>query len=127
MPARALRPCAHVGCGRLVSGKYARCDAHQKLYQNAAAKNRDPDLHALYGAAWRKARAAFLRKHPLCVGPQCVLNGLVTPAVVVDHIKPHKGDKGLFWDRANWQPLCTACHNSKTAREDGGFGRNTAA
>jgi 5-methylcytosine-specific restriction endonuclease McrA len=42
--------------------------------------------------------------------------------VIVDHIVPHKGDQTLFWDRANWRPMAKACHDSKTAREDGGFG-----
>lgn len=28
-----------------------------------------------------------------------------------------------MWDECNWQPLCKPCHDSKTAREDGGFGR----
>jgi 5-methylcytosine-specific restriction protein A len=48
---------------------------------------------------------------------------LVVAATVVDHIKPHKGDKLLFWQRANWQPLWKPCHGVKTATEDGGFGR----
>ncbi|TIX60322.1 MAG: HNH endonuclease, partial [Mesorhizobium sp.] len=40
------------------------------------------------------------------------------PANVVDHIKPHRGDMRLFWNRANWQPLCTRCHSSiKQSRE----------
>lgn len=29
----------------------------------------------------------------------------------------------LFWDPSNWQPLCAGCHSTKTAKEDGGFGR----
>lgn len=41
---------------------------------------------------------------------------------MVDHITPHKGDRGLFWDRNNWQALCKTCHDTKTAAEDGGFG-----
>ncbi|WP_233882799.1 HNH endonuclease [Brevibacillus laterosporus] len=45
---------------------------------------------------------------------------MLTGATVVDHIVPHKGDKTLFWDRKNWQPLCEQCHNRKTAREDRG-------
>lgn len=44
-------------------------------------------------------------------------------ATVVDHNIPHKGNKVLFWDVSNWQSLCKACHDAKTAREDGGFGR----
>ena len=26
-------------------------------------------------------------------------------------IVAHKGDKRLFWDRSNWQPLCVTCHS----------------
>jgi 5-methylcytosine-specific restriction protein A len=44
----------------------------------------------------------------------------------VDHIVPHKGDMRLFWDPRNHQGLCERCHNSKTAREDGGFGHKQA-
>ncbi|WP_309242099.1 HNH endonuclease [Paenibacillus sp. S150] len=35
---------------------------------------------------------------------------------------PHKGDMELFWNEANWQPLCASCHGIKTAKEDGGYG-----
>lgn len=36
----------------------------------------------------------------------------------MDHIKPHRGDQKLFWDRGNWQPLCVHHHNVKTMTED---------
>jgi len=40
------------------------------------------------------------------------------PATVVDHRIPHRGDKRLFWDRNNWEPLCASCHSGhKQARE----------
>lgn len=42
----------------------------------------------------------------------------MTRATVVDHIKPHRGDKALFWDEHNWQPLCKKCHDTKTGKED---------
>ena len=74
-----------------------------------------------YGHRWRKARASFLRMHPLCV--MCQAEGLTVAATVVDHINPHRGDQRLFWDSSNWQPLCKPCHDKKTATEDGGFGR----
>lgn len=48
-------------------------------------------------------------------------------ATVVDHITPHGGDVALFWDVANWQGLCKAHHDEKTAREDGGFGNRTSS
>jgi 5-methylcytosine-specific restriction protein A len=74
-----------------------------------------------YGAAWQRARDGYLAKHPLCAA--CAGHGKTTPANVVDHIKPHKGDRALFWDSTNWQPLCKQCHDVKTATRDGGFGR----
>ncbi|WP_409558335.1 HNH endonuclease [Achromobacter animicus] len=60
----------------------------------------------------------------------------MTAAEVTDHIVPHRlaealasedadriaTARALFWDRANWQPLCWRCHSRKTAREDGAFG-----
>lgn len=61
-----------------------------------------------YGSQWRKARAGFLRKHPLCCC--CEANGRVTPATMVDHVVPHEGDWSLFWRREDWQGLCDDCN-----------------
>jgi len=58
----------------------------------------------LYDSRWRKARLAFLRDRPLCV--QCMDGGRVAPATDVDHVIPHRGNRGLFWDEENWQALC---------------------
>ena len=57
-----------------------------------------------YTREWEKARAEFLRLHPCCA--MCG-----DPAQLVDHIRPHKGDKALFWNWNNWQALCTPCHS----------------
>lgn len=73
-----------------------------------------------YDHRWRQARNAYLADNPLCA--ECDKHGRVTPANIVDHIVPHKGNYALFWDTSNWQPLCKCCHDSKTAKEDGGFG-----
>ncbi len=75
-------------------------------------------MSGLYGYRWQKARAAFLREHPLCT--HCQRRGLVTSATIVDHVTPHRGDEVLFWDVENWQPLCKPCHDSwKQAIEKG--------
>ena len=58
---------------------------------------------------WKRRREAFLQTHPLCV--MCEAAGRATLATVVDHIKPHRGDPELFFDEANWQPLCKPCHD----------------
>ena len=69
-----------------------------------------------YGSRWQKARAIFLAEHPLCC--RCGEEGQVTPATVVDHIEPHKGDQKLFWDQKNWQPLCKPHHDSAKQSEE---------
>lgn len=72
-----------------------------------------------YGGKWQRERITFLSAHPLC--RMCEAKGRITPAKVVDHIEPHKGDRSLFWDRKNWQPLCEPCHNRDKQRiEKGG-------
>lgn len=71
-----------------------------------------------YTYAWQKARAGHLLSHPLCV--LCDQLGRVTAADVVDHKEAHRGDMTLFWDRTNWQSLCTNCHSSVKQREEQG-------
>lgn len=68
-----------------------------------------------YGASWRKLRAWFLRRHPLCAA--CEAKGRLTAATVVDHVLPRRFG-GTDHPR-NLQPLCATCHNAKTAREMG--------
>lgn len=73
---------------------------------------------------WRKARMLWLMTHPLCV--RCEAEGRTVAATVVDHIDPHRGDYERFWSSDNWQSLCKQCHDKKTAREDGAFGRKVS-
>ena len=80
-----------------------------------APDHRPSACKRLYGRRWRKARKAFLAQHPWCV--ECEKTGGDSIARVVDHIAPHGGDVKLFWDRSNWQSLCTRHHNRKTSRE----------
>ena len=79
----------------------------------------------LYDRAWAAYSQHFRREHPLCADPAGVhaAEGRIQPAEVVDHIRPHRGNRALFWDPANHQGLCKRCHDTKTATEDGGFGR----
>lgn len=67
-----------------------------------------------YDSKWQRARAAYLKHHPLCVEHE--KRGELVKANVVDHIVPHKGDMKLFWDSGNWQALCERCHNSYKQR-----------
>ena len=117
MPWSPKKPCCWPGCGTLTDGRY--CAAHARGDRQAQDRERGSAASRGYDARWRKARAAYLAQHPLCV--ECARQGQVTAATVVDHILPHKGDDRLFWHPANWQALCKTCHDTKTATEDGGF------
>jgi 5-methylcytosine-specific restriction protein A len=77
-----------------------------------------------YTSKWKRESATYLLTFPWCA--ECQRQGKQTRANVVDHITPHRGDQPLFWNRHNWQPLCKQCHDSKTAREDGGWGKRQA-
>ena len=65
---------------------------------------------------WRTLRALHLAANPLCV--YCEKAGRVTLATVVDHIIPHRGDEGLFWDANNLQSLCQPHHDATKQREE---------
>lgn len=80
--------------------------------RRAVFDKRRPSARARgYTKAWEKARADFLATNPRCA--RCG-----SLASVVDHIRPHRGDRRLFWDRTNWQPLCASCHSSHKQREE---------
>ncbi|TNB46528.1 HNH endonuclease [Martelella lutilitoris] len=64
-----------------------------------------------YTRQWERESKAFLADYPVCV--RCG-----EPSELVDHIKAHKGNQQLFWDRTNWQPLCHHCHNSAKQSEE---------
>ena len=107
-----MKPCRAPGCPKLVGGSGGHCEDHVKSYD----RRRGTSASRGYGSRWQMARKTYLIRNPVC-------NECGRLATVVDHITPHKGDQKLFWDKMNWQPLCKRCHDSKTAREDGGFGK----
>ena len=91
----------------------------EQEYERARSRTTNRALYAT--AAWRKLRTLYLADHPHCAVPGCR-----RPATVVDHVIAHRGEQTLFFDPANLQALCKPHHDSKTAREDGGFGQTRA-
>ena len=112
MPYRSNIPCKHPGCAALIPHGQMYCEEHKPLH----TKDRAHAAERGYGAKWQRERRKFLEGNPFCV--KCYEEGHITMATVVDHIKPHRGDQKLFWDRSNWQPLCEHHHNVKTMTED---------
>ena len=78
---------------------------HQRSIDNSRIYN---------GRKWRNFRDVRLQEEPLC--RFCTEKGLVVEATVLDHIV-RIVDGGAVYTRANTQPLCTKCHNSKSGRE----------
>lgn len=129
MPRRAKSVCRMAGCGILIDMP-GFCGKHSKVKQQQDDTRRGSAHDRGYTSAWGRARAFYLRKHPLCV--YCQRNGRLTAASVVDHIVAHRlkeaidsGDEArieaarkLFWDSENWQSLCGPCHNSVKQREE---------
>lgn len=116
MPTRAPTPCRHPGCMKVVAPP-GYCDEHRTLRHRDYGRARrgfDAEVGFYNSKQWREVRATFLREHPLCV--MCEARGVLTPAVVVDHIVPIKRG-GARFDGLNLQSLCIGDHNAKTARE----------
>ena len=84
------------------------------------------DWKPFYSTAfWLRRRRLQLQAHPLC--RMCGARGVVTPATVVDHVQPHKGDWNLF-ALGELQSLCKPCHDSpKRAFELRGYSRDVGS
>lgn len=100
--------CGEPGCGALVPS--GRCPTHTRTER--AARN----VHDRWYRTepWSRLRLEVLRTEPFCRA--CLAEGRRTVATDIDHIARHAGDRTLFWDRSNLQPLCHAHHSAKTAR-----------
>ena len=61
-------------------------------------------------------RRAYLNENPLCA--ECHRQGFTVGADELDHIVPVAQAPDRFWDRANLQGLCRACHEEKTKMEN---------
>ncbi len=107
MPRKSKIPCKHPGCPKLAEVSDGYCEERKPLHPTRPSADKRG-----YGSRWRKVRARYLHKHPLCV--KCMSEGRYVQATIVDHIIPHRGDLVLMWDENNYQALCKACHDKKT-------------
>ena len=113
-------------CSRIFScrGLFG-CDASENCLKKKTNSRARPfaragnEHHRFYNSkVWRGIRDIQLSAYPLC--ERCLGLGVVTPAVAVDHVTPHKGDWSLFIAQDNRQSLCVSCHSYKTAMENRG-------
>ncbi|MDT3686760.1 MAG: HNH endonuclease signature motif containing protein [Pseudorhodoplanes sp.] len=113
MSMRAPRIC---GCGyRIASGSQCPCERKREHERKARHDARRPSARQRgYTAEWDSASRAFLLQSE---NYYCAC-GCGRRADTVDHIKPHKGNRELFWDRSNWQAMAFQCHSSRKQREE---------
>lgn len=113
MPEQIPRACRKVGCGGKTTDKSGYCPAHINEGWTQHQKGRSRHQRG-YGSAWEKIREQRLRLDKyLC--QICKSNGVIRPAVVVDHIKPK--EHGGTDDIENLQSLCIPCNGTKTAMD----------
>jgi len=86
--------------------------------QRSRFRDQTQEWRAWYKTArWQKLRWSILvRGCFTCV--MCGHIGNQTSQLVADHITPHRGDEGLFWDENNLQVLCKQCHDSAKAKQE---------
>jgi 5-methylcytosine-specific restriction protein A len=103
MPFKAPKICA---CGRSIPFEaQCQCQKQRERERKARFDARRPSARERgYDARWDRERAAYLKLNKTC--RRCG-----EPSTTVDHIQPHRGNRALFWNRGNWQPLCTTCHS----------------
>jgi len=102
---RSRKYCAAFPCPALAEPGSSYCRKHRPA---PAKKEADPFYLT---PAWRHFRNWYIGRHPLCAA--CEAQGVLTPAVIVDHIVELK-DGGAPYSADNAQSLCVACHNRKT-------------
>ena len=115
-PARQLRPPFHGGSkqggANIRQTSVASWTGAVVWTLGDVAMSIGPLGHLYDSARWKRMRTYQLQLHPLC--KYCAELGRVTPATIVDHIEPHKGDVNKFW-LGKLQSLCDSCHKSTKA------------
>jgi 5-methylcytosine-specific restriction protein A len=115
MPDAPSRPCVTVGCPNVATYR-GRCPTCATRRNRAREAEPLRDLYA--SPQWRRLRAQVLREADyICQCDDCQRAGLVLPANTVDHVRPHRGNSRVFWDRANLRAMSAECHSRKTAGE----------
>lgn len=111
LPTKAKRPCRYKTCPLLTDSASGYCPQHEKLMESNYNKfGRTSEEKSRYNYKWRKIRAIFLSRNPLC--EVCRQNGRFTTATEVHHIKP-LADGGTN-DFKNLMALCKSCHSRIT-------------
>ena len=116
MPTSPRPGCPTGGCPNILPPGKARCSDHEGFAPAPYERDRASSTARGYDETWKKFRLTILHRDPVC--KKCERKA----SEEVDHIVPLAAG-GARLDPRNAQGLCNPCHSTKTATEDGGFGR----
>lgn len=116
------RLCNHAGCSTLVEYNQTYCDKHkqeakQNLYDNYEHRKEIGGKYFWFYKTkqWQRLSRLHRINNPMC--EQCLKNGIVRKADLVDHIIEIRDDWEKRFDEDNLQSLCHSCHWQKTKEE----------
>lgn len=113
------KQCNHPPCKVLVDYNQKYCEKHkakQTSIKREERKQSEGKYFQFYQSrTWRKASYLYRLNHPVC--EDCLEEGLIRKADVVDHKIELKDDWSKRLDESNFRSLCHTHHNIKTTRE----------
>lgn len=98
--------------------KEQRHEYNKQVYKKRmeSSKNAPHDYNRFYKTSkWIKLSRRTLQNSPVCV--ECLRNGTIKKADLVDHIVPIREDWSRRLDPNNLQSLCYRCHQKKTKKD----------
>lgn len=116
------KQCNHAGCKILIPYNETYCSKHKRKprqsdadrYENRKAKG-GKYFEFYHGKKWTKASQLYRINNPCC--EDCLLDGVIKKADVVDHVQEIRDHWELRYDETNFRALCHYHHNKKTREE----------
>lgn len=116
------RLCNHAGCNQLVSYDQTYCSKHKEEakknhYDNYENRKKIGGKYFWFykSKRWQKLSRLHRMNYPMC--EQCLKDGIVRKADLVDHIEEIRDNWEKRFDEDNLQSLCHSCHWKKTKEE----------
>ncbi len=118
MPMSNPKACLKCGLAIQEAGNtgfyHVSCDPRPQQRSDHDRWRAQQPYRQLYASpAWKRLHDFILARDPIC--KVCDR----APSKVADHIRDHKGNNNLFFDRNNLRGVCKPCHDSKTGKEHG--------
>lgn len=117
------KQCNHAGCKMLIDYNQKYCSKHQHLDKSKSDYDKYSHRKKIGGKyfkfyhskPWTKASRLYRINNPCC--EDCLNNGIIRKADVVDHVIEIRDDWTKRLDENNFRSLCHQHHNIKTRQE----------